>query len=73
MIYKVHWIVDGVAEIEAESKEDAEKKLQESLEDYVKSSKPLMNKFYAKSIQGTAYLPGNGENGEKNEEDKKEN
>ena len=33
----------------------------------------LMNKFYAKSIQGTAYLPGNGENGEKNEEDKKEN
>ena len=27
MIYKVHWIVDGVAEIEAESKEEAEKKL----------------------------------------------
>ena len=36
MIYKVHWIVDGVADIEAESKEDAEKKLQESLEEYVK-------------------------------------
>ena len=71
MIYKVHWIVDGVADIEAESKEDAEKKLQESLEEYVKSSKPLMNKFYAKSIQGTAYLPGNDENEEKNEEDKK--
>ena len=51
MIYKVHWIVDRVADIEAESKEDAEKKLQESLEEYVKSSKPLMNKFYAKSIQ----------------------
>ena len=33
MVYKVHWIVDGVAEIEADSKEDAEKKLQESLED----------------------------------------
>ena len=73
MIYKVHWIVDGVAEIEAESKEDAEKKLQETLEDYVKSSKPLMDKFYAKSIQGTAYLPGNEENGEqKNEEKKKD-
>ena len=25
MIYKVHWIVDGIAEIEADSKEDAEK------------------------------------------------
>jgi len=48
MIYKVHWIVDGVAEIEADSKEDAEKKLQESLEDYVKKSKPLMDKFFAK-------------------------
>ena len=57
MVYKVHWIVDGVAEIEADSKEDAEQKLQESLEDYVKNSKPLMDKFYAKSIQGTAYLP----------------
>ena len=35
MIYKVHWIVDGIAEIEADSKEHAEKILQESLEDYV--------------------------------------
>ena len=61
MIYKVHWIVDGVAEIEADSKEGAEKKLQESLEDYVKNSKTLMDKFYAKSIQGTAYLPGHEE------------
>ena len=62
MIYKVHWIVDGVAEIEADSKEDAEKKLQESLEDYVKNSKPLMDKFYAKSIQDykfeVQYKPG---------------
>ena len=71
MIYKVHWIVDGVAEIEAESKEDAEKKLQESLEDYIKNSKPLMDKFYAKSIQGTAYLPGNDDNEKKNGEDEK--
>ena len=73
MVYKVHWIVDGVAEIEADSKEDAEKKLQESLEDYVKNSKPLMDKFYAKSIQGTAYLPGSkdekGENNNENKED----
>ena len=73
MIYKVHWIVDGVAEIEAESKEDAEKKLQESLEDYIKNSKPLMDKFYAKSIQGTAYLPGNDDNEKKNGEDEKKN
>ena len=37
MIYKVHWIIDGIADIEADSKEDAEKKLQESLESYVKN------------------------------------
>ena len=69
MVYKVHWIVDGVAEIEADSKEDAEKKLQESLEDYVKNSKPLMDKFYAKSIQGTAYLPGNDDKKGENSND----
>jgi hypothetical protein len=58
MIYKVHWIIDGVAEIDAKSKEEAEKILRETLEDYVKNSDKLMNKFVAKSIQGTAYIPG---------------
>ena len=64
MMYKVHWIVDGIAEIDAKSKEEAEKILQEDLESYVKKSDLLMNKFIAKSIQGSAYLPGS-------EEDKK--
>ena len=68
MIFKVHWIIDGVAEIDAESKEDAEKKLQETLEDYVKNSDQLMNKFVAKSIQGTAYLEG-----EKDKDDDEKN
>ena len=53
MIYKVHWIIDGIAEIDADTKEEAEKKLQEDLESYVKKSDDLMNKFIAKSIQGT--------------------
>ena len=61
MIFKVHWIVDGLAEIEAKNKEEAEKILQEDLEDYVKNSDPLMNKFVAKSIQGSAYIPGKDE------------
>ena len=71
MIYKVHWIIDGIADIEADSKEDAEKKLQESLENYVKESDQLMNKFIAKSIQGTAYLPGEEES-KNNKENKVE-
>ena len=45
----------------SKNKEEAEKKLQEDLESYVKKSDDLMNKFIAKSIQGTAYLPGEEE------------
>ena len=73
MKFKVHWLIDGIAEIEAESKEDAEKKLQESLEEHVKKSEDLMNKFVAKSIQGTAYLEGEKDKGEKDKEKKDEN
>ena len=72
MKFKVHQIIDGIAEIEGESKEDAEKKLQESLEEYVKNSEDLMNKFIAKSIQGTAYLEGEKDNEKQDENDKKE-
>tara|TARA_A100001015_G_scaffold191824_1_gene213761 strand:- start:4232 stop:4477 length:246 start_codon:yes stop_codon:yes gene_type:complete len=61
MNYKVHWIIDGIVDIEAESKEDAEKKIQEKLQDFVKGSDKLMNEFIAKSIQGSAYLPGSEE------------
>ena len=61
MKYKVHWIIDGIIEIEASSKEDAENILQKDLEDYVKNSDQLMNKFIAKSIQGTGYGVGTDE------------
>ena len=37
------------------------KKIQENLEEFVKNSDELMNKFIAKSIQGTAYLEGKDE------------
>jgi hypothetical protein len=68
-MYKVHWIIDGIAEIEADSKEEAEKKLQESLEEYVKNSKDLMNKYVARTIQGTAFKPGSDENEDKSNDD----
>ena len=72
MKFKVQWIIDGIAEIEGESKEDAEKKLQESLEEYVKNSEDLMNKFIAKSIQGTAYLEGEKDKEKKDKNEEKE-
>ena len=68
-MYKVHWIIDGIAEIEADSKEEAEKKLQKSLEEYVKNSKDLMNKYVARTIQGTAFKPGSDENEDKSNDD----
>ena len=60
MDYKVHWIIDGIMNVDANSKEDAEKIVQ--LQNFVKNSDDLMNFFIAKSIQGQAYLPPNEEN-----------
>ena len=52
MDYKVHWIIDGIMNVDANSKEDAEKIVQEKLQNFVKNSDDLMNFFIAKSIQG---------------------
>ena len=38
MKVKVHWVIDGVAEVEAESLEDAEKIINEKLSDFVSSN-----------------------------------
>ena len=46
MIFKVHWIIDGLAEIEAETKEQAEKNSK-----LCKSSDKLMKLPITQSIQ----------------------
>jgi len=68
MKFKVHWIIDGIMEIDSNSKEEAEDILQKDLEEYVKNSDTLMNKFIAKSIQGTAYNSGKDETSDIKEE-----
>ena len=73
MKYKVHWIIDGIMEVEASSKEDAENILQKDLEDYVKNSDQLMNKFIAKSIQGTGYGAGTDEEKDDEKSDDEKN
>ena len=40
MKYKVHWIIDGILDVEANSKEDAEKKFKKILKNLLKT---LMN------------------------------
>ena len=61
MKVKVHWVIDGIAEIEAPSLEDAEKLVNQKLADFVSSNPDLEDKMGANAIQGKGYLPGSGE------------
>mgnify|MGYP001411915294 CR=1 FL=1 len=61
MKVKVHWVIDGIAEIEAESLQDAEKLVNKRLADFVSSNPDLKDKMGAKAIQGKGYLPGSEE------------
>ena len=61
MKVKVHWVIDGIAEIEAKSLEDAEKLVNKKLADFVSSNPDLEDKMGANAIQGKGYLPGSGE------------
>ena len=61
MKVKVHWVIDGIAEIEATDVEHAEKIVNEKLADFVSSNPDLEDKMGANAIQGKGYLPGSGE------------
>ena len=61
MKVKVHWVIDGIAEVEAESLEEAEKIVNERLSDFVGSNPDLEKNMGAKAIQGKGYLPGSDE------------
>ena len=61
MKVKVHWVIDGVAELEAESLENAEKIVNDKLADFVSNNPDLEEKMGAKAIQGKGYLPGSEE------------
>ena len=58
MKVKVHWIIDGVAELEVETPEEAEAKVEEHLKDVMASSPVLIETLGARAIQGKAFLPG---------------
>ena len=61
MKVKVHWVIDGIAEVEAESLEEAEKIVNKTLSDVVGGNPDLEKKMGAKAIQGKGYLPGSEE------------
>tara|TARA_Y100001933_G_C18708569_1_gene442234 strand:+ start:284 stop:472 length:189 start_codon:yes stop_codon:yes gene_type:complete len=62
MKIKVHWIIDGIAETEADNIETAEAIINEKISKIVKENEYLVNELGAKSIQGKGYLPGSEEN-----------
>ena len=61
MKYKVHWLIDGLIEIEATDTDSAEKVIKEKIEMFVSNNSVFFEEVGAKAVQGQAYLPGNDE------------
>ena len=58
MEVKVHWIIDGVAEMDVATPDEAEQKVDEMLRALIADNKKLFETLGARAIQGKAYLPG---------------
>ena len=61
MRIKVHWILDGIAEIETDDQESAESWVHEKLTELLEKNPEFKGQLGAKAIQGKAYLPGSAE------------
>ena len=61
MKYKVHWLIDGLTEIEAADTDSAEKIIKEKIETFVSNNSVFFIEVGAKAVQGQAYLPGKDE------------
>ena len=58
MAVKVHWIIDGIAEMDVETLEEAEQIVDKVLRAVIADNKELVELLGARAIQGKAYLPG---------------
>ncbi len=54
MKIEVHWLIDGIMSVEAETAEEAEKLVAEQLTQLIKQTPELRDKFGANAIQGQA-------------------
>ena len=61
MQVKVHWIIDGVAEMDVETIGDAEKDVETILGKLIEDNPQLVETLGARAIQGKGYLPGSEE------------
>ena len=64
-MYKVHWIIDGIANVNEKNQEDAEKVINSKIQKFLSENSDFFDKIGAKAIQGKAYLPGKDEEYEK--------
>ena len=58
MKVKVHWIIDGVMEIDADTNEDAEALADEKLRGFINSHPEFTKNLGATAIQGHAVTDG---------------
>ena len=61
MKYKVHWLIDGLVEIEANEIDTAENIIKNKIEEFINDNAKFFDEVGAKAVQGQAYLPGSDE------------
>ena len=61
MKYKVHWLIDGLIEIDANDLDTAESIIKNKIENFIKDNAQFFEDIGAKAVQGQAYLPGSDE------------
>ena len=55
---KVHWLIDGLVEIEADNIDNAEKIIKDKIEAFIKNNSNFFEEVGAKAVQGQGYFPG---------------
>ena len=61
MKYKVHWLIDGLVEIDTNDVDTAENIIKNKIENFIKDNEKFFEDVGAKAVQGQAYLPGSDE------------
>ena len=61
MKYKVHWLIDGLVDVDEDDIENAEKIIKNKIEDFIRENSSFFDEIGAKAVQGQAYLPGKDE------------
>ena len=61
MKYKVHWLIDGLVEIDANDVDTAESVIKNKIESFINNNAQFFEEVGAKAVQGQAYLPGSDE------------